>query len=172
MTLEVAPTSTTNCECQPAWKKQCHFGHNKGWGCSNYWVDNASAPELTSPVDELVGESDSKYLVDRFEDFVQTQKQSAMAPFLAVLMFHNNHIPFVSTDAHRLLCERTANGSAPIPEGGAGCLPPSRLGQKKFSAAQLDYYGALLDVDEQIGRVRQILHDTGYSSSTLLWVSA
>ena len=44
MTQEVAPTSTTNCACDPAWESQCRFGHNKPWACTNYWAEDPSAP--------------------------------------------------------------------------------------------------------------------------------
>ena len=36
----------------------------------------------------------------------------------------------------------------------------------------MDYYGALLDVDEQIGRVRTIIKAEGYADSTLLWLGS
>ena len=29
-TVEVAPTATTNCECQSDWRADCDFGHDGG----------------------------------------------------------------------------------------------------------------------------------------------
>ena len=46
MTQEVAPTSTTNCACDPAWEAQCRFGHNMPWACTNYWTEDPAAPEV------------------------------------------------------------------------------------------------------------------------------
>lgn len=100
-----------------------------------------------------VGVNDGALIVDKFEEFVKGRDGQ---PFLSPLFFHNNHIPFVATAAGAAACS-----------SGAQCPPGSN-----FSAKQLDYFGALVDIDEQIGRVRTILKQLGYSDSTLVWLAS
>lgn len=157
MTQEVAPTSTTNCACDPAWESQCRFGHNKGWGCTNYWTEDPTAPEGIVNMSTPVGANDAALIVDKFEAFVESRHGR---PFLSLLLFHNNHIPFVATAQGAEACA-----------SGAQC-PAGRGYDVNQPNAQLDYFGALIDIDVQIGRVREILKQKGYAESTLVWLAS
>ena len=53
-----------------------------------------------------------------------------------------------------------------------GQCPPGRGYDVKHPSAQLDYFGSLVDIDVQIGRVRSILKQKGYAESTLLWLAS
>lgn len=157
MTQEVAPTSTTNCNCDPAWVSSCRLGHNAQWPCANYWTEDPTSETGIRNMTEPVGPNDGALIVDKFEEFVTSRGGK---PFLSLLLFHNNHIPFVAT----------AEGAAACASG-AQC-PSDRGFDANNVSKQLDYFGALVDIDVQIGRVRSILKEKGYADSTLLWLAS
>ena len=163
MTQEVAPTSTTNCACSAEWRDSCRFGHNGAWTCANYWrecdsVEPCSPYNITN-MSTPVGPNDGALIVDKFHSFVQSRNGK---PFLALLHFHNNHIPYVATEAGASACI------------GGQCRrePGDHPWDPEAPTAQLDYFGALVDIDVQIGRVREILNDTGHAATTLLWLGS
>jgi hypothetical protein len=162
MTQEVAPTSTTNCACDADWLGSCRFGHNKGWACANYWREcdpgeSCGAYNITN-MTTPVGPNDAQLIVDKFDDFVKSRNSK---PFLALLHFHNNHIPFVATE-----------------QGAAACIAgqckkePGDNWDPEAPNGELDYFGALVDIDVQIGRVRAILNQSGYRETTMLWLGS
>jgi arylsulfatase A-like enzyme len=106
-----------------------------------------------------VGPNDGALIVDKFEAFVHSRKSK---PFLALLHFHNNHIPFVAT----------AQGSEACIGGQCKRQPGDGPWDPDNPSKQLDYFGSLVDIDVQIGRVRRILNETGYAPSTLVWLAS
>ena len=82
------------------------------------------------------------------------------AGFVAQLSFHNCHIPFVGAAATVSACR-----------DGDGCLPENRQGQPKsnYSAAQLDFYACLLELDAAVGAVLRDLRDFKRYDDTLVY---
>lgn len=73
-TIEVAPTRTTNCNCNKEWESQCEYGHNHkavhcngGIGpggnncCFNYWSEDNTAEHGVSNLTNFSGGDDSEY---------------------------------------------------------------------------------------------------------------
>eukprot|EP00028_Trichosphaerium_sp_Am-I-7-wt_P009383 CAMPEP_0168513646 /NCGR_PEP_ID=MMETSP0405-20121227/3607_1 /TAXON_ID=498012 /ORGANISM="Trichosphaerium sp, Strain Am-I-7 wt" /LENGTH=410 /DNA_ID=CAMNT_0008532559 /DNA_START=216 /DNA_END=1445 /DNA_ORIENTATION=+ len=159
MTIEVAPTATTNCKCKKEWEDTCmvgHYGPNSHYNtlrdCCNYWWENSTAPEGVFNASIPVGKNDAEFLVDSFESFLTERNGD---PFLSMIWFHNNHIPYIALNKTRQDC---ADGKT-CPKG-------------DYSSAQLDYYGAEVELDEQIGRIRKLLKTQGYADNTMIWFTS
>ena len=171
-TLEVAPTATTNCMCSAAWNASCEFGHDGGpehctggfaaggpdGCCFNYWFeDNRSehgVGNMTRPSHAI----DAVEVQQSLSAFLKTVDDDA--GFVAQLSFHNCHIPFVGAAATVAACR-----------DGDGCLPENRQGQPKtnYSAAQLDFYACLLELDAAVGAVLRDLRDFKRYDDTLVY---
>eukprot|EP00049_Salpingoeca_infusionum_P017279 m.352374 g.352374 ORF g.352374 m.352374 type:complete len:540 (-) comp16501_c0_seq1:365-1984(-) len=164
-TVEVAPTATANCNCNPKWEGQCEYGHynmsthcagSTGPGgnncCFNYWWQDDTKPHGVTNLTNPTPPDDSLYLTSAFEDFLERRKGK---PFYTHISFHNCHIPFVGTNVHRELCK-----------AGVMCKPGN------YSSAQLDYYACLLELDAAIGRVVTALKKHKYFDNTMLWLTS
>ena len=114
MTVEVAPTLSTNNQCNQRWFEKCDLGHYKkpthcskdappgtapaGWHpnpgggsladgcCFNYWSEDATAPHGVTNLSVATPLDDSLFLADAFERFIESRNG---APFLAQISFHN-----------------------------------------------------------------------------------
>ena len=100
-TVEVAPTSTTNCQCSPDGSWPCDFGHNEpgnhctgGPGpdphaapgcCFNYWQQDASSPNGVANATRPTPDDDSTYNADAFVRFLESL---GGAPFVAQVRRH------------------------------------------------------------------------------------
>ena len=93
-------------------------------------------------VDNLAG-CDSRAIVDRAEPFIR-DCAAAGQPFLAVVWFHAPHTPVVAGPRHR-------------------ALYGERIEQEQH------YYGCITAMDEQVGRLRQVLRDSGVADRTVVW---
>jgi arylsulfatase A-like enzyme len=173
-TVEVAPTGTTNCQCNEKWADQCLFGHNTalthcgggpgpdpeaGKGCCfNYWWDNASSPHGVSNLSNPVPPDDTDYVSDSFDRFLDGLNGR---PFVAQLAFHNCHIPYVGTPQQRQLCQE-----------GVTCTESASSGPlSNLTSAQLDFYACLNELDGAVGRVLSSLDAYGYGNNTLSWLA-
>eukprot|EP00055_Hartaetosiga_balthica_P007453 m.25605 g.25605 ORF g.25605 m.25605 type:complete len:548 (+) comp5782_c0_seq2:46-1689(+) len=163
-TLEVAPTATTNCNCNSEWKASCMYGHYNGTNhcygddgpdstncCFNYWHADSDAPHGVSNITNPTPPDDTNYITDSFGRFIASR---AGKPFFAQLSFHNCHIPYIGTSSWRDLCER-----------GISCKPG------RYSDAQLDFYACLNELDDAVGRVMDILEQFNYKRNTMTWIS-
>lgn len=161
-TVEVAPTATTNCNCNKDWESQCMYGHDKqathcngvtGPGgnncCFNYWWPDNDAPHAVTNLTQPTPPDDTEYLSDAFERFLVAR---AGEPFMAQISFHNCHIPFIGTDFWRKECA-----------AGRSCKPGN------YSDAQLDFYACLIELDAAVGRVLSSLDTHNYRDNTMLW---
>ncbi len=95
---------------------------------------------------ELRGD-DSELIMNRALEFVQhsvTEKQ----PFFTVIWFHAPHYPVLAGDKHKQIYREM---------------------DREFSEFELNYYGALSSVDEQVGRLRSKLRKLGVAEDTMLW---
>jgi arylsulfatase A-like enzyme len=142
-----AASSSPNCGCFPDdGKRQCITGGGKvndsAFQCTNYWrPTDAAAPRvecrsasssdrscvtnLTTPIHG----DDSKFIVDRMEDFLDSRKGAA-APFLATLWLHTVHSPHPATPEYFAKYANSDDG---------------------------DYLGTVSQMDHQIGRLRKML---------------
>lgn len=173
-TVEVAPTGTTNCECNPNWQENCLFGHygkmthcgggpgpdpNASRGCCfNYWWNNESAQHAVSNLSNPIPPDETLYISDSFDRFLDGLDGR---PFVAQLAFHNCHIPFVGTPDQRAACMNGTTCSE-TPDSG----PLSNL-----TSAQLDFYACLNELDAAVGRALDALDKYGYGQNTLTWLA-
>jgi arylsulfatase A-like enzyme len=171
-TVEVAPTVTTNHQCNVEWNRSVDYGHygrpnhcaggpNPGGGglpagcCFNYWWDNATAaPHGVTNLSWPTPYDDAEYIVDAFDRFLGRRSG---APFLAHLSFHNCHEPFIASTARREAC---ANGTS--------CRPPAE-GEPPYTSNELDYFGCLMMLDDAVGAALAALESHGYAHDTLTW---
>ena len=171
-TLEVAPTATTNCMCSAAWNASCEFGHDGGpehctggfaaggpdGCCFNYWFEDARSEHGVGNMTRPSHAIDAVEVQQSLSAFLKTVDDDA--GFVAQLSFHNCHIPFVGAAATVAACR-----------DGDGCLPENRQGQPKtnYSAAQLDFYACLLELDAAVGAVLRDLRDFKRYDDTLVY---
>jgi len=168
-----ASSSTTNCGCNSAWKLEgagCIAGGGE-WTrtaleCTNYWspmdldalhvpIDRLSCRNVNMSYRSCVGNltekiegDDSQYMMDVFEEFVQRKSRAPEeSPWLAQLSLHTNHVPHPAMPEWFYAYNHTEGG----PAG--------------------DYLGTISQMDAAIGRMVQILEDTGALENTMLWFS-
>ncbi len=105
---------------------------------------------------------DAVFLIDQFETWLKTVDLSTNN-IMVMLWLHSVHNPWTATPEWREGC---ANGSY--------CNVSRFAGQKNAapSSEQLDYFGDVASMDTQIGRVRQILKDSGIADNTYLYFTS
>jgi arylsulfatase A-like enzyme len=103
--------------------------------------DDESDREGTLVTDNLDGD-DSRVIVDRVVPFIEEAAREAM-PFLAVVWFHTPHLPVVAGPEHAAM-------------------------YSEYDSYERNYYGCITAMDEQIGRLRKTLRDSGVADNTLL----
>lgn len=173
-TVEVAPTTSTNCECKAEWQKHCLYGHNekmthcngvqgpdpssKPGCCFNYWWPDKSAPHGIMNLSNPVPADDTAYVSDSFDRFLVDLDGK---PFVAQLAFHNCHKPYAGTLEDRWAC---GNGTTCSESPASGPLA-------NLSDAQLDFYACLNELDAAVGRVLDSLDRRGYGKNTLTWLA-
>jgi hypothetical protein len=173
-TVEVAPTATTNCQCNASWQSSCDFGHNApdnhcsgGPGpdpsappgcCFNYWYGDALAQHGVRNISFPTPDDDSIYNADAFVRFAESLNGR---PFLAQISFHNCHIPFVGTPSRVAACNAT---------GSAECAPVLP-GFGAYNHQELDFYACLNELDGSVGTVLDALKRLGYYDNTLTLLS-
>lgn len=173
-TVEVSPTATTNCGCNADWEKTCNFGHygkhnhcSGGAGpgsptvpngcCFNYWWEDSTSDHGVTNLTNPSYDDDSSYLAEAFLIFLESRQGK---PFAAQVSFHNCHIPFIGTAAARENCQN-----------GTTCKPTNRHGDEagSFSAAELDFYACLSELDGAVGRILDALIEKDYYDNTFIW---
>jgi arylsulfatase A-like enzyme len=92
--------------------------------------------------DNLDGD-DSRVIMDRAVSFIQAAAEREQ-PFLAVIWFHTPHLPVVTGSSYRAMY-----ADRPLDE-------------------QL-YYGCVTAMDEQVGRLREVLSRLGLLADTMWW---
>eukprot|EP01083_Nonionella_stella_P090311 252316_1 len=141
-------TDVTNIFCSPYF-----YGNDtnsKGVTSIRYKVDHEYNNDSNN-------ERDSYFIITKFNEWLDTA--DLRKPFLVMLWLHSPHIPYVMTDAIRDGC-RDGTYCKPSPNGTA------------YTSRELDYYGTIVDIDQQIGRVRQLLKDYNIYEDTWLWFSS
>jgi arylsulfatase A-like enzyme len=170
-TVEVAPTMTTNYQCNTEWNKSVDYGHygkpnhcnggpNPGGGgleagcCFNYWWDDAASPHAVLNLSWPTPSDDAEYVVDSFDRFLSRR---AGSPFLAHLSFHNCHEPFIGSAARRSACA-----------SGETCTSPA-AGEPPYTSMELDFFACLQSLDDAVGATLGLLDKQGYAEDTLTW---
>jgi arylsulfatase A-like enzyme len=169
-TVEVAPTATTNCECNEEWQKDCDYGHygkmthcNGGQGpdpnsskgcCFNYWWEDKEAEHGITNLTNASPDDDATYNAESFLGFLDSRQGK---PFLAQISFHNCHIPFIGTHDRRAACT-----------SGAECEPVLE-GAAPYTDEELDFYACLNEFDNSVGTVLDRLKELGYYENTMIW---
>ena len=120
----------------------------KGW---NQWGNKEGKPwkggkpyvQNGEEVTENMAGDDSRIIMDRAIKFIDEKKGSGN-PFLATVWFHTPHEPVVAGEEYKKL----------YPD---------------LKEKQQNYYGCITAMDEQIGRLRKKLQETGLADNTLIF---
>jgi len=99
----------------------------------------------TFETDNLDGD-DSRVIMDRVLPFIR-ESGEADQPFLAVVWFHTAHLPVV-----------------------AGAEDQDRYREESYHDRL--YQGAITGMDREIGRLRELLKETGQDQNTVLWFTS
>lgn len=92
--------------------------------------------------ENLAGD-DSRVLMDRALSFIRNAA-GRKTPFLAVIWFHAPHGPIMAGPQYKKM-------------------------YSSYSDGEQHYYGVITALDEQMGRLRKTLRDTGAAGNTMLW---
>lgn len=125
-----------------------------GWDDNRWWdpVDPGRESEpygtryWTGPDREVSGGmegDDSRIIMDRATSFIR-KATDEQRPFFAVIWFHSPHWPVVAGSEYRRLYP----------------------GQDEFTR---NHFGCITAMDEQVGRLRTELVESGVSENTMLW---
>ena len=141
-----AQTCTTNCGCFDVSK--CVNGHYRGPpACINYHTNKSDTIEGWP---DPIPEGDSHFIWSLAENYIKEQVK-ANQPFFLYLPFHAVHIRYIATNYYRNFYEAQ---------------------NRKLSKNLIDYYGAISEMDDAIGKLRNLLLELGIKNNTLLWFSS
>jgi arylsulfatase A len=98
------------------------------------------------------------FIVGRFEEYLSSLPQTE--PFLAVLHFHESHIPFVADPIKRAQCEK----------GSVTCTDPIQTFYP--NSREVNYNSVMESLDEAIGKIRRLLKDYDRFQNTLVLFSS
>jgi len=100
-------------------------------------------------------DSAATFLTNKFLNFVTANADTK--PFLAVISFYTPHIPFVGPELWKQKCI-------------AGEICPAGLRTSVFSEFQkIDYWSSIAAMDNEIGRIRQLLSNLSIDDNTMIW---
>ena len=137
-----APTSTINCGCFQ--NSTCIKGHYTDRPpCTNYYTNKSNDIEGWP---EAIPGGDSHFIYSLAEKYIKEQVKESK-PFFLYLPFHAVHIRYIATKPYQSMYQ-------------------------KYNLGQRDYYGAISEMDEAMGRLRRLLKDLGIQNNTLLWFSS
>ncbi|MFW6414235.1 MAG: sulfatase [Verrucomicrobiota bacterium] len=94
-------------------------------------------------VEENLAGDDSRVIVDRAEPFIR-ECASAQTPFLATVWFHTPHTPVVAGSEYRAL-------------------------YSEYTEEEQHYYGCITAMDEQVGRINNLIKELGIEDDTMIW---
>lgn len=96
----------------------------------------------TKATENLEGD-DSRVIMDRVVAFIRNAAKNKK-PFLAVVWFHTPHLPVIAGAKYRKI-------------------------YSQHSEDEQHYYGCITAMDEQMGRLRNQLRESGISDNTMVW---
>jgi arylsulfatase A-like enzyme len=88
-------------------------------------------------------DDDSRIIMDRVLPFIEKAGRNRQ-PFLAVIWFHSPHLPVLTGEQYRGLYE-------------------------EYSNDQQHFYGCISAMDNQIGRLHQLLEEMNLDGNTMIW---
>ncbi len=94
-------------------------------------------------ITERLKGDDSRIIMDRVVPFIHKAAKNKK-PFLAVIWFHAPHAPVVAGPEYRKM-------------------------YSQYSEDEQHYYGCITALDEQIGRLRNLLRELGIANNTMFW---
>ena len=141
-----AQTCTTNCGCFNISK--CINGHYRvPPSCINYHTNKSDTIEGWP---NLIPEGDSHFIFSLAEIYIREQVK-ANRPFFLYLPFHAVHVRYIATNFYRNFYQSH---------------------NRNLSKNLIDYYGAISEMDDVIGKLRNLLLELGIKDNTLLWFSS
>ena len=139
-------TCSSNCGCFPGAK--CINGHYGDTpSCTNYYTNKS---DTIKGWPKPISEGDSHFIWSLAENYIKEQVK-ANRPFFLYLPFHAVHMRYVATDYYRNMYQ--AQG-------------------RSLSQDSIDYYGTISELDDVIGKLRNLLQQLGIRDNTLLWFSS
>ena len=141
-TFSVAP----NCICYKGFDCTVdgRFYYHKT--CRDYHYINPWTGKLEAYHNFIRG--DSSFLVNRFEEYLK-KAVAQDKPFFVLLSFHDVHSSFYALDPYYNMYQL-----------------------KGYDERTIHYYGAISQLDEAVGKVRELLIEYGVSENTMLWFSS
>ncbi len=94
-------------------------------------------------ITERLKGDDSRIIIDRAAPFIHKAAKNKK-PFLAVIWFHAPHAPVVAGPEYKKM-------------------------YSQYSEDEQHYYGCITALDEQIGRLRNLLRELGIADNTMFW---
>ena len=113
------------------------------WGTPGEPFGCAYWNEQGEVVTDNLGGDDSRVIVDRADPFIR-QCVRDDSPFLAVVWFHAPHTPVVAGPEYRAM-------------------------YADRSEDEQHYFGCITAMDEQVGRLNQLVKDLGVEQDTMIW---
>ena len=139
-----APTSTVNCGCFP--RSKCITGHYVSRPkCTNYYTNKSSDIEGWP---KAIHGGDTHFIWSLAKNYIKEQVNGSK-PFFLYLPFHVVHDRYIATRRYQNMYEN-----------------------QKYNLNQIDYYGAISEMDDVMGKLRKLLKDLGIKNNTLLWFSS
>jgi arylsulfatase A-like enzyme len=141
-----APTATLNCGCFN--QSSCVKGHysQETFPCTNYW--RAAKPHGITNETSLEDGDDSLYIMDHVEEFIRSAAANN-TPFFVYIPLHAVHIKYIAVEPYKTMYLK-----------------------KGYDMNHTDYYGAVTAMDEQVGRLRNLLAELQVNKNTLLWFAS
>ena len=140
-----APTSTINCGCFN--DSSCIQGHYTDRPpCTNYYT-NTSVDDIKGWPEAIPG-GDSTFIWSLAEKYIIEQVKENK-PFFLYLPFHAVHVRYIATEHYKTMYQNY-----------------------NYTLDQIDYYGTISEMDDVMGKLRQLLKNLGIKNNTLLWFSS
>ena len=114
--------------------------------CRDYHYMDLESKTLQAYKHFITGDSD--FIVDIFEKFLQESRCSEK-PFFVILAFHDVHKKYYALDPYYTMYQ-----------------------EQGYSEDTINYYGAISQLDQAIGRVRGLLETYGVRNNTFVWFSS
>ena len=139
-----APTFTINCGCFP--NSRCINGHYSGRPpCTNYYTNKSGDIEGWP---EAIPEGDSHFIYSLAEKYIKEQVNDHK-PFFLYLPFHAVHDRYVAATRYQKMYQN-----------------------QNYNSDQIDYNGTISEMDDVMGKLRELLNNLGIKNNTLLWFSS
>ena len=139
-----ASTSTVNCGCFR--NSTCINGHYVDRpSCTNYYTNRSGDIEGWP---EAIPGGDTHFIWSLAKNYI-TEQVKERKPFFLYLPFHVVHDRYIAARRYQNMYEN-----------------------QKYNLNQIDYYGAISEMDDVMGKLRKLLKDLGIKNNTLLWFSS